>query len=60
MHLDKQGEGFAITRIDLATEAEVPGLDKAAFAAAAEEARTACPVSKALAGTTITLDATML
>jgi osmotically inducible protein OsmC len=51
------GEG--ITGIHLTVRASVPGLDAAAFAAAAEGAKQNCPVSKALTGTTITLDATL-
>ncbi len=55
--LEKQGEGFAITGIALSTEATVPGVDDAKFQAIAEETKKGCPVSKALAGTTITLTA---
>jgi osmotically inducible protein OsmC len=39
-----------ITAISLATKAQVPGIDEAAFQAAAEEAKSGCPVSRALAG----------
>jgi osmotically inducible protein OsmC len=49
--------GFAITGIALTVRGEVEGLDQAAFHQAAEAAKAACPVSKALTGTTITLDA---
>lgn len=59
VHLDKQGQGFAITRIELETEAEVPGIDDAAFQEQAKAAKAGCPVSKALAGTEITLKATL-
>src|ERR1019366_7721341 len=41
--------GFAITKIDLNTEAQVPGLDNAAFQKLAQDAKKGCPVSKALA-----------
>ncbi len=41
--------GPTITRIDLHTQAEVPGLDEATFLEKAEEAKQGCPVSKALA-----------
>jgi lipoyl-dependent peroxiredoxin len=41
--------GFAITKIDLNTEAKVPGLDDAAFQKIARDAKKGCPVSKALA-----------
>lgn len=49
------GEG--ITGIHLTVRAAVPGVSAEDFAAAAEEAKKNCPVSQALAGTTITLDA---
>jgi osmotically inducible protein OsmC len=55
--LDKQGDGFAITAIELATEVNAPGADNAKFQAIAEETKKGCPVSKALTGTTITLKA---
>jgi osmotically inducible protein OsmC len=42
--------GTGITRIVLKVLGEVPGLDEAAFRAAAETARDNCPVSAALAG----------
>jgi osmotically inducible protein OsmC len=50
------GEG--IMKIALAVEGTVPGIDAAAFQAAAEGAKANCPVSKALAGVPeITLEA---
>jgi lipoyl-dependent peroxiredoxin len=50
------GEG--ITKIALAVEGSVPGMDDAAFQEAAKTAKENCPVSKALAGVPeITLDA---
>lgn len=48
--------GFSITRSHLNCEAKVPGLDASAFGEYAEAAKANCPVSKALAGTEITLD----
>mgnify|MGYP006149945225 CR=1 FL=1 len=54
---EKQAEGFAITRIDLDTEAQVPGIDDAAFQKMANGAKEGCPVSKALAGVSIELEA---
>ena len=60
VHFDKVAEGFAITSIDLTAEAEVPGIDNAKFQEFAEGAKKGCPVSKALAGTTINLKATLL
>ncbi len=58
--LEKQGEGFAITRIDLVCEARIPKIDAATFKKHAEDAKANCPVSKALAGPKITLDAKLL
>ena len=60
VHLEKQDGGFAITRIALATQARVPGIDARAFAEQAQKAKENCPVSKALAGTTIDLDAQLV
>jgi osmotically inducible protein OsmC len=58
--LDKTDGGFGITRIELTTEAEVPGIDAAKFQEQAEAAKQGCPVSKALAGTKITLQARLI
>ncbi|MGI8614301.1 MAG: OsmC family peroxiredoxin [Nocardioidaceae bacterium] len=55
--LGKSGDGLAITGIALLLEADVPGLEEAKFQELAEEAERTCPVSKALAGTDITLTA---
>ncbi len=60
VHFEKVGEGFAITHIDLTTEGEVPGIDNAKFQEIAEGAKKGCPVSKALAGTTINLQAKLV
>lgn len=57
VHIDKTDNGFAISLIELRTEAEVPGIDEEAFRAQAETAKTNCPVSKALAGAEIRLEA---
>jgi osmotically inducible protein OsmC len=55
---DPQG-GFKITAIKLTVRAEADGIDDAAFQAAADKAKAGCPISKALAGTAITLDAAL-
>jgi len=60
VHLEKQGEGFAIPQIELETEAQVPGIEPEAFQKLAETAKANCPVSKALAGTQIHLKASLL
>jgi lipoyl-dependent peroxiredoxin len=57
VELDKVGDGFAMTRIELQMEADVPGIDERAFQAIALEAKQNCPISKALAGTEIHLTA---
>ncbi|HKA69184.1 MAG TPA: OsmC family protein [Actinomycetes bacterium] len=51
------GEG--ITGSHLTVRGRVPGLSQDDFVSAAETAKAGCPVSKALAGTTITLDAAL-
>ena len=57
VQFEKQTEGFAITRIDLTTEAQVPGIDDATFQKMANGAKEGCPVSKALKATPIYLTA---
>jgi osmotically inducible protein OsmC len=59
VRLEQTAEGFRITRISLKTMGDVPGVDPEAFAALAQRAKETCPVSLALAGTEITLQATM-
>ena len=54
-----QDGGFAITRSHLVCEAGISGIDAATFVQHAEKAKANCPVSKALAGTEITLEATL-
>ena len=50
VRLGREGEGYAIRRIDLRTEAEVDGVEEGVFLEKAEDARRDCAVSKALAG----------
>jgi osmotically inducible protein OsmC len=55
------GGGPTITKIDLVTEAVVPGIDSAKFGQLAQEAKANCPVSKALGAVSeITLDAKLV
>ena len=49
--------GLRISSIHLTVRGAMEGIDEAAFKEVAEAAKATCPVSKALAGTTITLDA---
>ena len=46
--LEKEGEGFKVSRSDLLLDATVPGIDAARFAEIAEEAKANCPISKLL------------
>ena len=59
VHLEKVGEAFGITRIELDTVGEVPGIDAATFQQQAEGAKANCPVSKALKGVDISLRASL-
>ena len=56
---DKENGGFKLTGIRLTVRGEVEGLDAAGFEKAAQEAKAGCPVSKALTGVDITLDAAL-
>jgi lipoyl-dependent peroxiredoxin len=58
--LVKGDQGFTINRITLVTEADVPGLSEDEFQKLAEAAKKGCPVSRALAGPEILLEATLL
>ena len=56
--LDKEGQGFRITRSALTLRAQVPGIDRAKFEEAARAAEKNCPVSKVL-NAEITMDFTL-
>jgi osmotically inducible protein OsmC len=58
VHLDKDGPGFKISSIELTTVVTA-AIDGEKFQAIAAETKKQCPVSKALAGTTITLKASL-
>ena len=60
VHLTKGDAGFSINLIELQTEASVPGIDDAKFQEIAETAKKTCPVSKALAGPEIRLQAKLV
>jgi lipoyl-dependent peroxiredoxin len=55
--VEKDGDGFSITKIRLDTTAVVPGIDEAKFQELAELTKNVCPVSRLLTGAEITLDA---
>jgi len=56
---ERIGDGFQITRIELETSADVPGIDEAAFQKFVADAKKNCPVSKALAAIEIRVKATL-
>jgi osmotically inducible protein OsmC len=57
VHLGPVEGGFAITKIELETEADVPDIEDEKFQEIARGAKEGCPISKALASTSITLKA---
>lgn len=60
VHLGRKGEGPFIDRIELTTEAQVPGISDSDFQKQAEAAKKGCPISQALGGVPeITLQATL-
>ena len=59
VHIDKLEAGWTVTRVHLVTKAEVAGLEAEAFQEFAEDAKANCPISRALAGVEITLEASL-
>lgn len=59
VHFNKAASGWTIERIALTTRASVPGVSEAEFQRLAAEAKANCPVSRALAGVQIELEATL-
>ncbi len=57
--IEKEGEGFAITKIHLTMQAWIPDIDESKFNEIANKAKEGCPVSKALASVPISLEATL-
>ena len=57
VHLETVGGGPAVTKIELDTRADIPGIDETTFLEKAQAAKTGCPVSRSLAGTEIVLTA---
>ena len=56
---DPRAGGFVLTAIRLRGTVEADGLDEAGFRKAVDAAEAGCPVSKALTGVDITLDAAL-
>ncbi|BCJ65561.1 OsmC family protein [Polymorphospora rubra] len=58
VHFDKTEAGMTVTRIDLETVGDVPGIDESEFTKLAEAAKANCPISRLLSpGAEITLSA---
>ena len=57
VHLQRVGEGFDITLIELSTTVAAPGIDADEFQKIAAGAKENCPISKALRAVETTLDA---
>jgi osmotically inducible protein OsmC len=57
--LDQTDAGFRITKMHLTVCGEVDGIDDAGFRSAAETAKDGCPVSNALGGVEVSLDASL-
>lgn len=60
VHIVQDAGGFSIPKVELVMRARVPGIDAERFAALAADAKVNCPVSKALAGVEISLDAALV
>lgn len=58
--IEKVEGGFAITQIELRTEADILDIDDAIFQEKANAAKLGCPVSKLLTGAKITLEAKLV
>jgi osmotically inducible protein OsmC len=58
--LDQTDVGFRITAMRLAVRGEVEGIDETAFKQAANEAKEGCPVSNALGGVEISIEASLV
>ena len=57
VHLETVGGGPAVTKIELDTRADIPGIDETTFLEKTQAAKAGCPVSRSLAGTEIVLTA---
>jgi lipoyl-dependent peroxiredoxin len=59
VRLEQKPEGFRITRITIKTTGDVEGVEPERFVEIAEQAKATCPVSLALSGTEIQLEASL-
>lgn len=58
--MEKTDSGMVMAKSHITMRAKVPGIDEATFQEKAETAKAGCPVSKALSGLEISLDATLV
>ncbi len=60
VHLERLDAGWTVTRIELETEVNAPGLDESTFREMAEGAKATCPISRALGPVQVDLSARLL
>lgn len=58
--IEKVSDKMTVTKIDLETEAKIPGIDAATFQAKANDAKNGCPISRLLAAAQISLTAKLV
>jgi len=58
--MKSEGVHWSVTGIELKLQAKVPGIDAAKFEELAGQAKSGCPISKALSAVPISLDAKLL
>ena len=58
--IEKEGAGWTVRTSALTLKAKIPGISEADFKKAAEAAKAGCPISRVLAGATITLEAELV
>lgn len=59
VHIEKVGDGFTITKIEVNCDAEVDGIDEKKFQEIAANTNKGCPVARALTGVQFILKATL-
>jgi osmotically inducible protein OsmC len=59
VHIEKVEGGFGVTKIELTTDARVPGLARDVFDKAVADTKATCPISKALGAVPITVSSTL-
>jgi len=59
VHLEREGEGYKVPKIELAIKGVVPGITAADFTTYAKQAEASCPISNALRAVPISVEATL-